>query len=59
MGEGRARSGTTSNKGVLDERKGAGMNRTRMGVKSNLDWETGADGALRTYLRSNNRRRRL
>ena len=59
MDRGRASTGTTSNQGVLDDRPGLSDNRVRMGMSGNLGWEKGADGALHTYLRSNNRRRRL
>ena len=59
MDRGRARTGTTSNQGVLDDRPGISDNRARMGMSGNLGWEKGADGALHTYLQSNNRRRRL
>lgn len=59
MDRGRASTGTTSNQGVLDDRPGLSDNRVRMGQSGNLGWEKGADGALHTYLRSNNRRRRL
>lgn len=59
MGRGRASTGTTSNQGVLDDRPGISDNRRRMGMSGNLGWEQGADGALHTFLRSNNRRRRL
>ena len=59
MDRGRAKTGTTSNQGVLDDRPGLGENLARMGMSGNMTWETGADGALHTYLRSNNRRRRL
>ena len=59
MDRGRASTGTTSNQGVLDDRPGISDNRRRMGMSGNMGWEQGADGALHTYLRSNNRRRRL
>lgn len=59
MGRGRASTGTTSNQGVLDDRPGISDNRVRMGMSGNTTWETGANGALHTYLQSNNRRRRL
>jgi len=59
MDRGRARTGTTSNEGVLDDRPGISNNRVRMGMSGNMSWEQGADGALHTFLRSNNRRRRL
>lgn len=56
---GRASTGTTSNQGVLDDRPGISENRVRMGQSGNMGWEKGADGALHTFLRSNNKRRRL
>ena len=59
MDRGRMRNNITSNSGVLDDRPGLSDNRSRMGMSGNLTWETGADGALHTYLQSNNRRRRM
>ena len=59
QGRGRMRNDITSNSGVLDDRPGLSDNRRRMGMSGNMTWETGADGALHTYLQSNNRRRRL
>jgi len=59
MDKGRASTGTTSNKGVLDERVGAPVNRMEMGLNGNEEWVIRPDGSLTIGLRANNPRRRL
>ena len=59
MDEGRARTGTTSNAGILDPRKGSAANRSGMGISGNDDWVMGMDGQLHRVIRANNPRRRL
>ena len=58
MDGGRARNDTTSNKGVLDERKEANINRAGMGLSGNEEWVMDGNGRLTLGLRSNNPRRR-
>ena len=58
MDGGRARTGTTSNSGVLDERKDANLNRAGMGLNGNEEWVIDGNGKLSIGLRSNNPRRR-
>ena len=55
----RARTGTTSNSGILDPRKGSEANRSGMGIGGNEEWYYDQGGQLKLGMRSNNPRRRL
>ena len=59
MDKGRAKTGTTSNSGVLDERVGAAENRAGLGLNGNEEWIIDPSGKLSIGLRANNPRRRL